>query len=81
MSRKLLVAGNWKMHGSLAFVKEMMAELGAQLPTHINYEVAVFPVYIHLHEVITTKPDNVLCGAQNLSEYDLGRIMQLGVQL
>ena len=62
------------MHGSLAFVKEMMASLRAQLPKQINYDVAVFPVYIHLHEVITSKPDNVLCGAQNLSEFDDGAV-------
>ncbi len=74
MSRKLLIAGNWKMHGSLAFVKEMMAGLASQLPTQIDYEVAVFPVYIHLYEVITSKSDNVMCGAQNLSEYDDGAV-------
>jgi len=74
MSRKLLIAGNWKMHGSLAFVKEMMSGLSSQLPTQIDYEVAVFPVYIHLYEVITCKPDNVMCGAQNLSEYDDGAV-------
>ena len=74
MTRRLLVAGNWKMHGSLAFVKEMMQGLAKQLPTQINYDVAVFPVYIHLYEVINSKPENVLCGAQNLSEYDEGAV-------
>ena len=74
MSRKLLVAGNWKMHGSLTFVKEMMDGLAKQLPNQVDYDVVVFPVYIHLHEVITTKPNNVMCGAQNLSEYDEGAV-------
>ncbi|MGJ8663219.1 MAG: triose-phosphate isomerase [Marinicella sp.] len=74
MSRKLLVAGNWKMHGSLAFVSEMMSGLKSKLPTQIDYEVAVFPVYIHLHDVINSKPDNVFCGAQNLSEFDDGAV-------
>ncbi len=74
MSRKLLVAGNWKMHGSLAFVREMMSGLSSQLPAQINYDVAVFPVYIHLHEVITSKSTHVACGAQNLSEYDDGAV-------
>lgn len=72
--RKLLVAGNWKMHGSLTFVKEMMSNLATMLPSKINYDVAVFPVYIHLHEVINTKPKQVWCGAQNLSEYDDGAV-------
>ncbi len=72
--RKLLVAGNWKMHGSLIFVKEMMSSLATMLPAKINYDVAVFPVYIHLHEVINTKPEQVWCGAQNLSEYDDGAV-------
>jgi triosephosphate isomerase len=74
MKRKLLIAGNWKMHGSLAFVKQMMAGLSASLPAKPNYDVAVFPVYIHLNEVINTKPKAVLCGAQNLSEYDDGAV-------
>ena len=74
MGRKLLVAGNWKMHGSLQFVQEMMSELKAALPTVPAYDVAVFPVYIHLHEVINSKPTAVLCGAQNLSEHDDGAV-------
>lgn len=74
MARKLLVAGNWKMHGSLAFVREMMSDMAAMLPSDINYDVAVFPVYIHLNEVINNKPNQVLCGAQNLSEFDDGAV-------
>ncbi len=74
MNRKLLVAGNWKMHGSLTFVREMMADFNTMLPVGINYDVAVFPVYIHLYEVINKKPEQVMCGAQNLSEYDDGAV-------
>lgn len=74
MTRKLLVAGNWKMHGSLIFAREMMAGLKASLPASPDYDVAVFPVYIHLHEVINKKPAAVLCGAQNLSEHDDGAV-------
>jgi len=74
MKRKLLIAGNWKMHGSLAFVREMMDALNQSLPKKPTYDVAVFPVYIHLYEVINKKPDSVLCGAQNLSEYDNGAL-------
>lgn len=74
MERKLLVAGNWKMHGSLTFVKEMMSDLDSLLPSDINYDVAVFPVYIHLYEVINNKPGHVMCGAQNLSEFDDGAV-------
>lgn len=73
-NRRLLVAGNWKMHGSLTFVKEMMTGLTKMLPSEMSYDVAVFPVYIHLHEVINNKPKQVLCGAQNLSEYDDGAV-------
>ncbi|MCX7554109.1 triose-phosphate isomerase [Marinicella sp. S1101] len=74
MKRKLLVAGNWKMHGSLKFVDGMMQELNDMLPAQRNYDVAVFPVYIHLHQVINNKPAQVLCGAQNLSEHDDGAV-------
>ncbi|MFC3195604.1 triose-phosphate isomerase [Marinicella sediminis] len=74
MNRKLLVAGNWKMHGSLAFARDMMAGLKSGLPNDPGFDVAVFPVYIHLYEVINNKPEGIYCGAQNLSEYDDGAV-------
>ncbi len=74
LQRRILVAGNWKMHGSLTFVKEMMDGLAKMMPGDPSYDVAVFPVYIHLHEVINNKPPQVLCGAQNLSEFDDGAV-------
>lgn len=74
LERRLLVAGNWKMHGSKIFVTEMMAALKAQLPNPLNFDVAVFPTYIHLYDVINQKPTNLLCGAQNLSEHEDGAV-------
>ena len=41
--RKILVAGNWKMHGSQSMVRELLEGLlaGAQEPA--NVDMAVFP--------------------------------------
>ncbi|WP_223788626.1 triose-phosphate isomerase [Marinicella meishanensis] len=74
LERRLLVAGNWKMHGSKIFVQEMMAALQTELPAAMAYDVAVFPTYIHLYDVIQQKPAQLLCGAQNLSEHDDGAV-------
>ena len=49
--RRPLVAGNWKMHGTRASIKKLLAELAEQtLPD--NIDVAVFPSLVHLQSVI-----------------------------
>lgn len=68
--RKPLIAGNWKMHGTIndvqLLVTTMLSKLNqAALTTHID--IAVFPTYLHLlpvHALITHS--GVLLGAQNL---------------
>jgi triosephosphate isomerase len=41
--RKLLVAGNWKMHGSVAMCEEWVGGMNAALETLKGFDVAVFP--------------------------------------
>jgi triosephosphate isomerase len=46
--RRKLVAGNWKMHGSQEFVRDLMEGLLAGLESGGDVEVAVFPPAIYL---------------------------------
>ncbi len=49
--RRSMVAGNWKMHGTRASVAELIDGLNRQaLPADV--EVAVFPVSVHLGQVV-----------------------------
>ena len=49
--RRSMVAGNWKMHGTRASVAELIDGLNRQaLPADVA--VAVFPVSVHLGQVV-----------------------------
>jgi len=72
MSRKLLVAGNWKLNGSLTMTKELVLSIKSGLAANKNYDVAVFPPSIYLSHAAQFVGNEVLFGAQTLSEYDAG---------
>ncbi|TBU78543.1 triose-phosphate isomerase [Phytopseudomonas daroniae] len=63
--RRPMVAGNWKMHGTRASVAELIEGLNRQaLP--VDVEVAVFPVSVHLGQVVEGLSGiAVSIGAQN----------------
>jgi len=46
--RKILVAGNWKMHGTGAMVQELLEGLLAGTKNASDVEMAVFPPYPYL---------------------------------
>lgn len=88
--RKKLVAANWKMHGSLAFVREWSSAVCAAI-FDSSTEVAVFPASIHLSLMSEClKNSNILFGAQNFyfenagaftGEIALPMIQELGAQM
>ena len=43
--RRILVAGNWKMHGSQAMVEELLEGLLAGVDNGTKVDMAVFPPY------------------------------------
>lgn len=49
--RTLLVAGNWKMHGSLAMAEELITGLHEALESLAGFDVAVFPPSPYLGKV------------------------------
>lgn len=71
--RRTLVAGNWKMHGSLAENQTRLTALaGANLVSE-KVQVAVFPTFPYIGQCRSVLGDSgIEFGAQNVSEYQGG---------
>lgn len=65
------IAGNWKMHGSRAFVAQFLpALLTGESP---SAEVAVFPPFVYLAQAHALLADSkIKLGAQNMEAHDEG---------
>lgn len=71
--RRPLVAGNWKMNGSLAFSRELVSALLPRLDEAGDAEIAVCPSYVHVPEVARLAAGSALkVGAQNVCDQDQG---------
>jgi len=71
--RPLLVAGNWKMHGSTAMVDQLLNDIIAGLPVSPAFQVAVFPPFVYLPQVARKVAGSpIRFGAQTLNEHDTG---------
>jgi len=69
--RRILVAGNWKMNGSLAGCKELVSGIVAGVPDGVD--VMVCPPFPYLGTVAGMLSDtSVALGAQTVSEHDSG---------
>jgi triosephosphate isomerase len=71
--RQKLVAGNWKMNGSKASIKELLDGIKKGIGDVASAEVAVCPPFVYLADVedqLTGTP--VVWGAQNLSTEEKG---------
>jgi len=72
---KPLIAGNWKMNGSLATSGELIAEIGKKISAaKLNCEVALCPPYTLLHHVGEgiRQLGGLYLGAQDCSEFPMG---------
>lgn len=66
--RRKLVAGNWKMHGSKAMVKELLKKLLSAAADEQAAELAVFPPFPYLPKVQKMLRDSAISwGAQTLN--------------
>ena len=72
MTRKLLVAGNWKSNGSLAMTKNLISEIKQGLPTDKKFDVAVFPPNVYLSTAAEVAGEEIIFGSQTLSSHDNG---------
>lgn len=73
MARDMWVAGNWKMNGSVSFVRSLLQDLTQRVDSQPTTKVLVFPPAIYLplvSELLKGTP--IQWGAQNLSEHDEG---------
>jgi len=71
--RRPLVAGNWKLNGSLDSISTLISGIREQLTSVKNAELAVCPPYIHLSHVQNLlKGADVSLGAQDCSDQESG---------
>lgn len=67
--RKPFVAGNWKMHGSKAFVTELNQGLKQQTNSMTEIDIAVCPPALYISQAISElEGSTVKVGAQNIAE-------------
>lgn len=65
--RRPMVAGNWKMHGSEAANSALLSELEMRLQPEWPIDVAVFPPFVYLAEVVRRlRGASVGVGAQDV---------------
>jgi len=71
--REILVAGNWKMNGSIAANDALVSGIVAGVPEGSGFKLLVCPPYPYLASVAAQVSGSaVLLGAQNVSEHDSG---------
>jgi triosephosphate isomerase len=71
--RARLVAGNWKMHGSLAANRRLLDAISPALNSHAQLGYAVFVPFPYLAQTSDILSGSCIAwGAQNLSEHDVG---------
>lgn len=67
--RQMMVAGNWKMHGSVAFTRDMIQTLVATVPVHEAVTLLVCPPMLYLTQAIQAAANTGLSvGAQNCAQ-------------
>jgi len=71
--RTLIVAGNWKMNGSLADLRAWVSDVQAELDPDAGVQAVLFPPFVYLPALAELARDGVLAwGAQNMSEHAAG---------
>lgn len=71
--RQPLVAGNWKLNGTLSSISELVSGIKERLPLVKNAELAVCPPYIYLpHVQKLLEGTDISLGAQDCSDQESG---------
>ena len=71
--RQPLVAGNWKMNGSLDSVKPLVAGIKAGIDAVTTAEMAVCPPYVYIPAVAALLEGSAIAlGAQNVNDQESG---------
>lgn len=73
MARRPLVVGNWKMNGTRASAKALLADILAGLPADAPADVGVCPSYVFIPEIAAAlEGQSVMLGSQNVADQDQG---------
>jgi triosephosphate isomerase len=75
MSRRKLVAGNWKMHGSRAHARDLVDAIVQTRATHAldAIDIAILPPHPYLAELVARYGNaRLIFGAQDVSEHEQG---------
>ena len=71
--RQPLVAGNWKMNGSLDSIKSLVEGIKAGIDSVTTAEMAVCPPYVYIPQVAALLEGSAIAlGAQNVSDQEAG---------
>lgn len=70
--RKPLIAGNWKMNGTLAFAAELAAGISRDAERYSSIDILVLPPLVYLQTAKANLAHGVRLGAQNLYLGDKG---------
>ncbi|VAW73661.1 Triosephosphate isomerase [hydrothermal vent metagenome] len=71
--RQTLVAGNWKLNGSLDSAKQLISKIIAGESDTGNTQIAVCPPYVYIPLVANLLANSkVTCGSQNIADQDSG---------
>lgn len=71
MTRRMLVAGNWKSNGDRALVKAMLTGVEQQLSGQDTVEAAIYVPFLYVAEALT-QADSTIVGAQNIAAQAAG---------
>ncbi len=67
--RQMMVAGNWKMHGSVAFTRDMIQTLTANVTVNEAVTLLVCPPMLYLTQAIhAAAKSSIRVGAQNCAQ-------------
>ncbi len=72
MTRKLLVAGNWKLNGSIAMTNDLISAITNGLSDSNRFDVALFPPFVYLPQASKLVGSKIVLGAQTVSEHAKG---------
>lgn len=67
--RQMMVAGNWKMHGSIAFTRDMIQTLAAKVAVNPAVTLLICPPTLYLTQAIQAiTHTKLMVGAQNCAQ-------------
>ena len=71
--RQPLVAGNWKMNGSLDSIKELVEGIKTGMDTVTTAEMAICPPYVYIPQVAAMLEGTAISlGAQDVNDQESG---------